>query len=83
MADRYWNRGAPIPRLDGSMVESGAVFEPTDYELRTCRHKIERVPEVEDFHVGGGWYDIPYAGKVQGKEAARAALAEALELTGE
>lgn len=42
MTDRayYRNRGAGFTREDGTRVERGQVFQPTDFELRRLAHKL-------------------------------------------
>lgn len=43
----YRNMGAPIHRDDGSVVDSGETFQPTDHELATREYKLEAVGEPE------------------------------------
>lgn len=40
---RYYNRGAPFTRDDGSEWERAAVHEPTDNELKRRRYKLRAV----------------------------------------
>jgi len=89
----YRNRGAGWTRADGTRIENGDEFVPTQDELRLRSYKLRWVgsaeeftpdphpesedPEepidVEDFHVGGGWYMID-GQKVQGREKAEELL---------
>lgn len=47
MAKYYVNTGAPIPRDDGSFVESGTVFIPTADELRRLAYKLQEAAAEE------------------------------------
>jgi hypothetical protein len=88
----YRNRGAAWTRADGTRIERGAEFVPTRDELLRRAYKLEyagsvggfkpdavQIPgtsrDVEDFATGHGWYLID-GRKVQGREAAEAALRE-------
>jgi hypothetical protein len=88
MNDVYINRGAPWKRHDGSVIERGAEFVPTDDELIRKAHKLEYVgahgepaahvpprADVEDYALGGGWYSID-GEKIQGRAAATERLLE-------
>lgn len=81
---RYRNRGAPWTRPDGTRIERGQEFEPTEDERIRKPHKLEFVgslpddplPEsvnVEDYATGNGWYLID-GEKIQGRSAAEEAL---------
>lgn len=45
---KYENTGAPHHRPDGSVVETGAVFEPTERELLTWGRKFKLVDGQDD-----------------------------------
>lgn len=88
----YRNRGAPWLRADGTRVQRGDEFVPTEEELLRRSYKLEYVgPAPEDPEpagpaddpdeayprdVGGGWFELPDGRKVQGLGAAREAMAE-------
>ena len=59
------------------MAKLHGVLNPARFSQRPIpsrKAKPDEVyPEIE--HVGGGWYELPNGEKVQGKEAALAALA--------
>ena len=78
----YRNRGAQWRRADGTLIERGAEFVPTEEERLRKAHKLEYVrpnneassaapvrADVEDYAQGGGWYLIE-GEKVQGRAAA-------------
>lgn len=80
----YRNQGAPWSRRDGTRIERGDEFEPTDDERLRKAYKLEfvrRLPDdplpesvnVEDYATGNGWYLIG-GEKVQGRAAAEEAL---------
>jgi hypothetical protein len=88
----YRNRGAAWVRADGTRIERGAEFVPTHDELLRRAYKLEYAGpaggfgpdpaplpgtsrDVEDYATGHGWYLIDGC-KVQGREAAEAALRE-------
>jgi hypothetical protein len=88
MPGTYRNRGAAWVRADGTRIERGAEFVPTHDELLRRAYKLEYAGsapdpaplpgtsrDVEDYATGHGWYLID-GRKVQGREAAEAALAE-------
>jgi len=89
----YRNRGAGWTRADGTRIERGDEFVPTEDELIRKAYKLrylgpveqlapdptpepsepEDAIDVEDYHVGGGWYMID-GQKVQGREKAEELL---------
>lgn len=84
----YRNKGAPWTRPDGTRIERGAEFEPTEEELARKRGKLAYVrpdedaptpepapdrDELEDYRTSPGWYLIR-GERYHGAEAARRAL---------
>jgi hypothetical protein len=93
MAGVYRNTGARWRRPDGTVIESGAEFVPTDEERVRKAHKLRLVgqsdgpaptaqklrrrPDVSDYETENGWYMV--GGKnVHGRAAAEDALEELL-----
>ena len=76
----YRNDGAPWRRPDGTLIERGAEFVPTDEERLRKAYKLTYLrppsePEgLEDYATGNGWYLID-GESVRGREAAAARLA--------
>lgn len=88
MAGLYRNTGVGWTRPDGTRIEKGDEFVPTEDERLRRAYKLVLVgqpdapPEavaierdVDDYHTGNGWYLIG-GEKVQGRDAASDALRE-------
>lgn len=86
MAGTYRNKGARWRRPDGTVIERGAEFEPTDDEKLRKAYKLEYIgpkatpatqrptrDELADFDQGNGWYMVG-GEKYHGREAASDAL---------
>lgn len=51
------------------LVRLARLWEPVNEEP-------ERVTDVDEYHTGGGWYELPDGSKVRGRAAAHSALTE-------
>lgn len=64
----------PGARSQGVARSSGAAAASTEATAGG-----DEPSAVDDYAIGGGWYDLPDVGKVQGKENAEAELAKATQ----